>query len=94
MFRGTVPLYFSLLENIENINSLTTNLLWNVRFLFQLSASLRSHPVRRTGYFTDIEFAEAIETLITPLYSEQLRRRLFESAVLSSNKPKSGLIKG
>ena len=60
---------------------------------FQLSAGLRSHPVSCIGYFNDIEFGEAIEALITPLYSEQLRRRLFDAAVLSSSKPNSGLIK-
>ena len=56
-----------------------------------MSASLRSHPVKRPGYFNDIEMAEAIETL-TPLYSERLRQRLFNSALKSSSaqKPNSG----
>ncbi|XP_066920515.1 uncharacterized protein [Clytia hemisphaerica] len=90
--------YISFSENKINPTLLQSYVLYMLLHekeprMIELSASLRSHPVRRPGYFTDIEFAEAIETLITPLYSDHLRRRLFESAMLSSNKPKSGLIK-
>lgn len=58
-------------------------------YIFQLSTSLRSHSVKRPGYFNDIEMAEAIETL-TPLYSESLRQRLFNSALKSSQKQNGG----
>lgn len=53
----------------------------NILFLsFQFESRLLQCPVRKPGYFTDIEFAEAIDSFV-PLASERLLHRLFTQSV-------------
>ena len=49
-------------------------------FLLQLEVKLLQCPIRIPGYFTDIEFAEAMDSIV-PLASEKLLHRLFAQAV-------------
>ena len=47
---------------------------------FQFESKLRQCPVRKPGYFTDIEFVEALDSFV-PLAPERLLQRLFSQSV-------------